>query len=107
METVVESLEDQESHLQNGHDPRTNGHTINKLYWKTQVPLRTRKTVFHFFEGQLTQSSVDLTTKWYTFTVHPTQNLKHRSQQWIPVLQLNFLLGPSTCLITLRRKYYI
>lgn len=79
MVTAVESPEDQESHLQNGHDPRTNGHTINKLYWKTQVPLRTRKIVFHFFGGRLTQSSVDLTTKWYTLTVHPMQNLKHCS----------------------------
>ena len=84
----MESPEDQESHLQNGHDPRTNGHTINKLYWKTQVPLRTRKIVFHFSGRQLTQSSVDLTTKWYTLTVHPMQNFKHCSQQWIPVLQL-------------------
>lgn len=57
----MQSPGDQESHPQNGHDPRTNGHTINKLYWKTQVPLRTREIEFHFPGGRLIQSSVDLT----------------------------------------------
>lgn len=107
MVTAVQSPEDQESHPQNGHDPRTNGHTIDKLYWKTQVPLRTREIVFHFSWGATNTEQCRSNYQWYILAVHPMQNLTHGSQQWIPVLQPNFLLGPSTCLTTLRRKYYI
>lgn len=101
MVTAAESPEDQESRLQNGHDSRTNGHTLTKLYWKTQVPLRTRKIVFHFFGGRLTQRSVDLSTEWYAPAAHPTQNRQPWSQQWIPVLHLNFCWGHLPALLHL------
>lgn len=86
MVTAVQSPEDQESHPQNGHDPRTDGHTINKLYWKTQVPLRTRETSSVLLSGgQLTQSSVDLSMVHSCSASHAKPETG--SEQWIPVLQ--------------------